>query len=53
MEKFICTQCNNPIKQPCCEFICPNLNPKIKPVKCPLGKNNVLWIKNKNEKEEE
>jgi hypothetical protein len=42
-EKFICTQCNNPVKQPCCELKVPPLNYASKPVKCPFGFENVKW----------
>jgi len=42
-QNFICTQCNNPVKQPCCELKVPPLNYASKPVKCPFGFENVKW----------
>jgi hypothetical protein len=48
-EKFICTQCNNPVKQPCCELKVPLLNYAFRPVKCPFGFENVKWKKIKEE----
>lgn len=48
---FICTQCNNPVKQPCCELATPSFNKVIKPLKCPFGFENVNFVKQTYERD--